>query len=65
MGTREHFECLEVGEKFDWGTGQFPSKVSLVVFYAVCIPNMVLYVTCIVPVKSVFSVPTLSNEETE
>ena len=30
-GTKEHFECMDVGEKFDWGTGKFPSKVSLVV----------------------------------
>ena len=27
-GTGEHFECLEVGKKFDWWTGKFPSKVS-------------------------------------
>ena len=30
-GTGEHFECSEVGEKFDWWTGKFPSMVSLVV----------------------------------
>ena len=49
-GTGEHFECLEVEKKFDWWTGKFPSKVSWLWFYAACIPNMVLYVTCVVPV---------------
>ena len=57
-GTGEHFECLEVGKKFDWGTGKFPSKVSWLWFYAACIPNMVLYVTCVV---LLFSVPILRH----
>ena len=70
-GTGEHFECLEVGEKFDCETGKFPSKVSLVVVYAVCTPIiiMVLHYSCSSSKISVLSatieICPLSNEETE